>query len=120
MTRRQKFHGEKVFCKSKCLEIVCHSIQAGTGYLNSQYHYRTQLILHSIAIRFDIANLTDLIDSAQSEIISTLSKPQKSQTSVVDPKTLKLDPDPEFWTNSDPDPGLCNQIIKNKKIKYFR
>ena len=27
--------------------------------------------------------------------------------SVVDPNTLKLDPDPEFWPNLDPYPGLC-------------
>ena len=26
--------------------------------------------------------------------------------SVVDPNTLKLDPDTEFWSNLDPDPGL--------------
>ena len=26
-------------------------------------------------------------------------------TSVVDPNTLNLDPDPEFWPNLDPDPG---------------
>ena len=30
------------------------------------------------------------------------------KTSVVDPNTLNLDPDPGFWTNldSDPDPGF--------------
>ena len=27
--------------------------------------------------------------------------------SVVDPNTLNLDPDPEFWSNLDPDPVLC-------------
>ena len=26
--------------------------------------------------------------------------------SVVDPNTLKLDPDTEFWSNLDPNPGL--------------
>ena len=26
-------------------------------------------------------------------------------TSVVDPNTLNLDPDPGFWLNLDPDPG---------------
>ena len=26
-------------------------------------------------------------------------------SSVVDPNTLNLDPDPEFWPNLDPDPG---------------
>ena len=26
-------------------------------------------------------------------------------TSVVDPNTLNLDPDPRFWPNLDPDPG---------------
>ena len=30
--------------------------------------------------------------------------------SVVDPNTLKLDPDPEFLPNLDPDPGLCYQF----------
>ena len=25
--------------------------------------------------------------------------------SVVDPNTLNLDPNPEFWPNLDPDPG---------------
>ena len=28
-------------------------------------------------------------------------------TSVVDPNTLKLDPDPEFWPNLDPGRGSC-------------
>ena len=27
--------------------------------------------------------------------------------SFVDPNTLNLDPDSEFWPNLDPDPGLC-------------
>ena len=31
-------------------------------------------------------------------------------SSVVDPNTLNLDPDPEFWPNLDPDPGLCYQF----------
>ena len=28
-------------------------------------------------------------------------------SSVVDPNTLSLDPDPECWYNLNPDPGLC-------------
>ena len=28
------------------------------------------------------------------------------ETSVVDPNTLNLDLDPEFWPNLNPDPGL--------------
>ena len=28
------------------------------------------------------------------------------RVSVVDPNTLNLDPDPGFWPNPDPDPGL--------------
>ena len=28
-------------------------------------------------------------------------------SSVVDPNTFILDPDPEFWINLDPNPGLC-------------
>ena len=37
-------------------------------------------------------------------------------TSVVDPNTLNLDPDPGFWPNLDldPDPGLYNQFRKKK------
>ena len=31
-------------------------------------------------------------------------------SSVVDPNTLNLDPDPEFWPNLDPDPGLYYQF----------
>ena len=27
--------------------------------------------------------------------------------SFVDPDTLNLDPESEFWPNLDPDPGLC-------------
>ena len=35
-------------------------------------------------------------------------------TSVVDPNTLNLDPDPGFWPNLDPDPDpeLCYQFWK--------
>ena len=29
---------------------------------------------------------------------------------VVDPNTLNLDPDPEFWPNLDPDLGLCHKF----------
>ena len=42
---------------------------------------------------------------------------------VVDPNTLNLDPDPEFWANLDPvpgpDPGLYNvqSIMKEKNTK---
>ena len=32
--------------------------------------------------------------------------------SVVDPNTLNLDPDPEFWPNLDPDPELYYQFLK--------
>ena len=39
--------------------------------------------------------------------------------SLVDPNTLNLDPDPEFWLNldlgPDPDPGLYYQLKKKKK-----
>ena len=49
--------------------------------------------------------------------------PQKinNVTSVVEVglNTKKLDPYPEFWTNLDPDPGLCYQyqfVKKNLKI----
>ena len=35
-------------------------------------------------------------------------------TSVVDPKTLNLDPDLGFWSNLDPDPELCYQLWKKK------
>ena len=31
-------------------------------------------------------------------------------TSVVDPNTLNFDPDPLFWPNLDPDPGLLYQF----------
>ena len=36
----------------------------------------------------------------------------RQESSVVDPNTLKLDPDPGFWLNldSDPDPGLYYQF----------
>ena len=36
----------------------------------------------------------------------------KFPSSVEDPNTLKLDPDPGFWPNLDPvlDPGLYNQL----------
>ena len=43
-------------------------------------------------------------------------------TSVVDPKTLNLDPDPGVWPNldpdSDPDPGLYSQFW-NKKFQII-
>ena len=28
----------------------------------------------------------------------------------MDPNTLNLDPDPEFWPNLVPDPGICCQF----------
>ena len=31
---------------------------------------------------------------------------QSGWSSVVDPNTLNLDPDPGFWPNLNPDPGL--------------
>ena len=39
--------------------------------------------------------------------------------SVVDPNPLNLDPrpDPEFWPNLDPDPGLFHQFREKKIIK---
>ena len=36
-----------------------------------------------------------------------LNNNQRFVASFVDPNTLYPDPDPEFWPNSDPDPGLC-------------
>ena len=32
----------------------------------------------------------------------------------MDPNTLNLDLDPEFWPNLDPDPGLCYKFLKEK------
>ena len=39
-------------------------------------------------------------------------------SSVVDPNTLNLDPDPKLWSNLDPDPGLpvCYQF-QNKNFE---
>ena len=39
-------------------------------------------------------------------------KKSRVDSSVVDPNTLNLDPDPDpvFWPNLDPDPGLYNQF----------
>ena len=41
-------------------------------------------------------------------IYYSASRLAKSTQSLVrpDPYTLTLDPDPEFWTNLDPDPGI--------------
>ena len=36
--------------------------------------------------------------------------------SVVDPNTLHLDPDPEFWHNLNPDPGYVINFEKKKII----
>ena len=44
---------------------------------------------------------------------------------VVDPNTVNLDPDPEFWFNLDPDPRFCYKFKKKmykvslKKIFYI-
>ena len=38
-------------------------------------------------------------------LLSDLTVPVS--TSVVDPNTFNLDPDPEFWPNLDPYPELC-------------
>ena len=35
--------------------------------------------------------------------------------SVMDPKTLNLDPDPEFWPNLDPDPS--SRVMFQLRIK---
>ena len=47
----------------------------------------------------------------------------REQTSVVDLKYIELDPnpDPELWSNLDPDqdPGLCYHFRK-KQLKNFR
>ena len=32
----------------------------------------------------------------------------------MDPNTLNLDPDQEFWPNLDPDPGLYYQFLEDK------
>ena len=32
------------------------------------------------------------------------------QSSAVDPNTFNLDPGPEYWTNLDPNPGICYQF----------
>ena len=36
----------------------------------------------------------------------------------MDLNALTLDPDPEFWPNLDPDPGLCYQFGKNVNISF--
>ena len=33
----------------------------------------------------------------------------EEKSSVVDPNTLNLDPDPEFWPNLDPDPEFLTK-----------
>ena len=38
--------------------------------------------------------------------------------SVVDPNTVNLDPDPEFWFNLDPDPRFCYKF-KKKNVQSF-
>ena len=44
-------------------------------------------------------------------------------TSVVDPNTFNLDPDPGFWPNLDPDPDststLKEKIRNNSREKLF-
>ena len=41
--------------------------------------------------------------------------------SVVDPSTLNLDPDPEFWPNldRDPDPGLTYLYTSLHVVQYL-
>ena len=40
--------------------------------------------------------------------------------SGVDPNTSNLDPDPEFWFNVGPDPGVMLSMLKvNLEEKYF-
>ena len=41
----------------------------------------------------------------QHKNVLLISKRKYDRTSVVDPNTLNLDPDPGFWPNLDPDPG---------------
>ena len=45
-------------------------------------------------------------------------------TSIVDPNTFNLDPDPEFLHNLDPGPGLCYKFSRNtiflKKFETIR
>ena len=38
------------------------------------------------------------------------------QTSVVDPHTLNLDPDPEFWPNLDPESRVMLSILTKNFI----
>ena len=45
-------------------------------------------------------------------------------SNVVNPNTLNLDPDPEYWPNMDPDPVLCyyqfeKKIYLKPNIKYW-
>ena len=35
---------------------------------------------------------------------------------IGDPKTLNMDPDPEFWSNLDPGPGLVSFSLFNCKF----
>ena len=44
---------------------------------------------------------------------------QEVSRSVVDPNALNLYPDPKFWPNLDPDPGLLT-ILKDKIKTNFR
>ena len=52
----------------------------------------------------------------QHKNVLLISKRKYDRTSVVDPNTLNLDPDPGFWPNFDPDldpnpdPGLYNKF----------
>ena len=39
-----------------------------------------------------------------------ISQEKVPQTNAMDLNTLNLDPDPEFWSNLDSDPGLCYQF----------
>ena len=66
---------------------------------------------------------TDAAATATGERLSHLLNSNVVQKmaplSVVDPNTSDLDPDPEFWNNLYPDPGLDYQFCKAKSISVF-
>ena len=41
-----------------------------------------------------------------------------NSTGTVDPNTLNLDPETEFWSNLDPDPRVNLSILKNVKASF--
>ena len=78
-----------------------------------------------------IVKKTDPVENSKNVLVFQISPRKKTnrierqeakdewcfaKISVVDPNTLNWDPDPEFWSNLDPDPWLYNQFWK-KKIK---